>query len=86
LQKSQKIAIITSTSGKHGHFFTAVRQQFSDTLNRVARWVIFIPKDPNLGKFWSALEMKILVYFMTIWNILLSFGIVYGCLVYFVAI
>jgi hypothetical protein len=32
-------------------------------------------KIPNLGKFWSALEWKMLVYFMTIWNILRPFGV-----------
>jgi uncharacterized Tic20 family protein len=40
--------------------------------------VYFKTKNRNLGKFWRALEWKILVYFMTIWNILLPFGIVYG--------
>jgi hypothetical protein len=36
--------------------------------------VCFQTKNPNLGKFWRALEWKILVYFMAIWNILQSFG------------
>jgi hypothetical protein len=36
--------------------------------------VCFQTKNPNLGKFWSALEWKMLVYFMFIWNILRSFG------------
>jgi hypothetical protein len=35
---------------------------------RVARWYIFKPKNPNLGKFWRALE----------WNIIWSFGLFYG--------
>jgi hypothetical protein len=35
-------------------------------------------KNRNLGKFWRALERKMLVYFMTIWNILRPFGIIYG--------
>jgi hypothetical protein len=43
--------------------------------------VYFQTKNPNLGKFWRALEWKILVYFMTIWNILLPFGIIYARLV-----
>jgi hypothetical protein len=38
--------------------------------SRVARWFIFKPKNPNLGTFWRALEWKMLVHFMTIWNIL----------------
>jgi hypothetical protein len=33
---------------------------------RVARWFVFKPKIPNLGKFWRALEWKMLVYFMVI--------------------
>jgi hypothetical protein len=40
----------------------------------------------NLGKFWRALECKILVYFMDIWSILRPFDIFYGHLVYFVVI
>jgi hypothetical protein len=38
-------------------------------------------KNPNLGKFWRALEWKMLVYFMVICNILRPFGIFYGRLV-----
>jgi hypothetical protein len=53
--------------------------------------VYFRTKNTNLGKVWRALEWKLLVYFMTIWNILRSFGIcslwpfglVCGHLVYF---
>jgi hypothetical protein len=37
--------------------------------------VCFQNKNPNLGKFWRALEWKMLLYFMVIWNILRSFGI-----------
>jgi hypothetical protein len=43
--------------------------------------VCFQTKNPNYGKFWVALEWKMLVYFMIIWNILRSFGIFYGHLV-----
>jgi hypothetical protein len=43
--------------------------------------VCFQTKNPNLGKFLRALELKMLVYFMVIWNILRSFGIFYGHLV-----
>jgi hypothetical protein len=32
--------------------------------------VCFQTKNPNLGKFWSVLLWKILIYFMTIWSIL----------------
>jgi hypothetical protein len=48
--------------------------------------VYFQTKTPNLGKFWRALEWKMMVYFIVIWNILRSFGIFYGHLVYFMAI
>jgi uncharacterized membrane protein YkvI len=33
--------------------------------------VCFQTKNPNLGKLWRALERKMPVYFMVIWNILL---------------
>jgi hypothetical protein len=50
---------------------------------RVARWFIFKPKNPKFG---TALDWKILIYFMAIWNILGPFGIVYDLLVHFVFI
>jgi hypothetical protein len=43
-------------------------------------------KNPNLGKLWRALDWKILIYFMAIWNILQTFGIFYGHLVHFAVI
>jgi hypothetical protein len=52
--------------------------------NRVARWFIFKTKNPNLGKFWMALEWKMLVYFMGICNILRTYYESFGFkLVYF---
>jgi hypothetical protein len=33
----------------------------------------FQTKNPNLSKFWRALEWTMLVYFMVIWNILWPF-------------
>jgi hypothetical protein len=39
--------------------------------------------NPSLGKFWRALDWKMLIYFMAIWNILQTFGIFYDHLVYF---
>jgi hypothetical protein len=50
------------------------------------RMVYFQTKNPNLVKFWSVLQWKILVCFMTIWSILLLLEIIYGQLVYFVVI
>jgi hypothetical protein len=43
--------------------------------------IYFQTKNPNLGVFWRALECKMLLYFMTIWNILRLFGTIYGRLV-----
>jgi hypothetical protein len=47
---------------------------------------LYSNQNRKMSKFWGALEWKILVYFMTIWNILLPFGIMYGHLVQFVVI
>jgi hypothetical protein len=46
--------------------------------------VCFQAQKPNLGKSWSALDWKMLVYFMASWNILIRFGKFYGHLVHFV--
>jgi hypothetical protein len=51
------------------------------TLYQGCQMVCFQTKNPNLGKFCRALECKMLVYFMVIWNILGLFGIFYGHLV-----
>jgi uncharacterized membrane protein len=48
--------------------------------------VSFQTKNPNLGKFWRALNSKMSIYFMAIWNILQTFGIFYDHLVHFVFI
>jgi hypothetical protein len=48
--------------------------------------VCFQTKNPNLGKFWSVLQFKILVYFTPIWSILRPLEIYDGHLVYFVVI
>jgi hypothetical protein len=40
------------------------------SLARVARWFIFKQKIPNLGKFWMALDWKMFICVMAIWNIL----------------
>jgi hypothetical protein len=37
--------------------------------------VSFQTKNPNLGKFWGALDGKMLINFSAIWNILPTFGI-----------
>jgi hypothetical protein len=48
--------------------------------------VSFQTKNSNLGKFWRALDGKMLIYFMAIWYILHPFGIFYDHLVHFVII
>jgi hypothetical protein len=47
---------------------------------------LFSNQNPNLGKFWMALDWKMFQYFMAIWNILWRFGIFYDPLVHFVFI
>jgi hypothetical protein len=48
--------------------------------------VCFQTKNPNLSKFWKALDWKMLIYFMAIWNILRTYGIFYDHLAQFVFI
>jgi hypothetical protein len=49
----------------------------------------FETKNPNMGKFWSVLQWKMLVYFVAVWSILQPFGIlvtiwyIFGQMVYF---
>jgi hypothetical protein len=40
-------------------------------------------KSPTWGKIWRALEWKMLLYLMTIWNMFRSFGMIHSRLVYF---
>jgi hypothetical protein len=43
--------------------------------------VYFQTKNPNLGKFWSVLQWKMLVNFTAFWSLLRPFGIFYAHLV-----
>jgi hypothetical protein len=43
--------------------------------------VYFQTKNPNLGKFWSVLQRKMLVYFVAIWDIFWLYGIIFPVLV-----
>jgi hypothetical protein len=52
-------------------------------VNSVDRWLLFKPKIPILGKFWRALYSKMLTYFMAIWNVSWTFGILYEHLAHF---
>jgi hypothetical protein len=60
--------------------------EISMVVARVARWLFFKPKNPYLGKFLSALDWKMLIYFTNNWNILRTFGICYDHLVHYVCI
>jgi hypothetical protein len=66
--------------------FKATEQTVTWLPGRVARWFVFKPKIPNLGKFCGALDWKMFIYVMAIWNILWRFGIFYDHLVHFVFI
>jgi hypothetical protein len=48
--------------------------------------VYFETKNPNFGKFWKVLQLKMLVLFMANLSISLPNGILYGHLVHFVVI
>jgi hypothetical protein len=58
-------------------------QQAGREQARVARWYFFKTKNKYLGIFCRALELKMLVLLMVIWNIGQPFGISYGNLVHF---
>jgi hypothetical protein len=45
--------------------------------------VCFRTKNPNLGKFRTALDWKMFINFMSTWNIYWRFGILYDHLVHF---
>jgi hypothetical protein len=59
-------------------------QNFTQTQG--CQMVCFQTKNLNLGKFWRALDWKMLIYFMAIWNILRTFDIIYSLLSRFVVI
>jgi hypothetical protein len=48
--------------------------------------VCFQTQNPNLGKFWRALDWNMFMYFIAVLNILWRFGIFYDHLVHFVFI
>jgi hypothetical protein len=61
------------------------KSTFSE-VDQGCQMVSFRTKNPNLGKFWSALDGKMLIYFRAFWNISMTFGIFYYHLVFFVFI
>jgi hypothetical protein len=48
--------------------------------------VCFQTQNPNLGKFWRALDLKMFIKYMSIWDFLSRFGICHDNLVHFVFI
>jgi hypothetical protein len=63
--------------------------QKNDSLSKTdqgCQMVYFQTKNPNLGKFLSALDWKVSIYFMAIWNIIQTFGKIYDHLAHFVFI
>jgi hypothetical protein len=99
-RKSQKIVIITSTSdgatSRNGFLWgwpaSDIWCETQRLQNRflkgctVCQMVSFQTKNFNLGKFWWALDWKMFIYFMAIWNILQTFWIFNDHLVHFVFI
>jgi hypothetical protein len=67
-----------STTTNYIHSHIGYRFLLLMSLNRVCQMVCFQTKNPNLGRFCRALELKMLIYFMIIWNILQPSGIFYG--------
>jgi hypothetical protein len=57
-------------------------RQFRES-DQGCQMVYFQTKNPNLGKFFRALDWKMLICFMAIWNILRTCGIAYDHLVQF---
>jgi hypothetical protein len=67
-------------------FFMRKMKKSREKHEQGCQMVYFQTKSPNLGKFESALDYKMLIYFMCICNILWTFGIFYDHLVHFVFI
>jgi hypothetical protein len=68
-------AFLLQRASSENYFFRTFRV-------RVARWYFFKPKNPNLGKFWTALELEsVSIFYAHLenntanWYILWSFGI-----------
>jgi hypothetical protein len=65
---------------------TPAGKRFYRSVPQGCQMVCFQTKNPNLGKFWRALDWKMFIYLMSIWNILQRLGVVYDHLVHFVFI
>jgi hypothetical protein len=54
--------------------FSRGKRSKSSGFNQCCQMVYFQTKNTYLGNFFRALDWKMLIYFMTIWNILRTFG------------
>jgi hypothetical protein len=75
---------LTNPNFPHGLLHACVRSKVIP--NQGCQMVYFRTKNPNLGQFWRALDWRMYIYFMAIWNILRTFEIFYDQLVHFVLI
>jgi hypothetical protein len=66
-----------------GLLMASLKDLFTRNTNFVSSGLpdAIFPKNPNLGQFSRALEWKMFVYYLVIWNILRPFGIFHGNLV-----
>jgi hypothetical protein len=63
-----------------------IYQSLLHTYVQGCQMVSFQTKNPDLGKFRRALDWKMLIYFMAVWNISQAFGIFYDHWVHFESI
>jgi hypothetical protein len=54
------------------------KKAFTWTQEKAFDWFNSKPGLPDLGKFWSVLQLKVLVCFMATWSIIQTFGIFCG--------
>jgi hypothetical protein len=73
-QTSRQLTISPSRA-KPRRYFELPRSFFSTGIQG-CQMVCFQTKNPNFGKIWRALEWKMLLYFLTVCNILRPFGII----------
>jgi hypothetical protein len=67
-------------------FARTTGERVADGCCQGCQMVYFQTKNPNVGSFWRALDWKMFIYFMAIWNILRTFGKFYDHLGNFVLI
>jgi hypothetical protein len=62
------------------HSYFRVNVRLIATSEQGCQMVYFRTKNPNLGKFWRALDWKVLIYLMANWNSLWALGIFWSIL------